>query len=433
MAKIIRKVTPKKQPLMKRKRVAAYARVSSGKDAMLHSLSAQVSYYSALIQKEPEWEYVGVYTDEAVTGTKSNRSEFQRMLADCHAGKIDMIITKSISRFARNTVTLLETVRELKALGVDVYFEEQNIHTMSGDGELMLTILASYAQEESRSVSENCKWRIREKFSQGISNTTAVNGYKIKRGIISIIPEEAEVVRMIFEAYLGGMGKNAISRMLNDAGIPAKHGGIWYDSTIENILRNEKYQGDLLLQKQFRLDHLSKKNCPNHGELPQYFVENNHEAIISREDFAATQGRIARQAAFYDTSNTERGNYPFTGKLICDSCGKTYRRRQNHEKNVWQCTTYMTRGKKHCAAKQIHESVLENISADVLGTAILDADDFGKQIESIRIYSDHRLVFQFYDGHVEERIWQNPSRRESWTPEMKQQAAMHAGKRYNHE
>ena len=168
MEKVIRKMEAGIPSLSQRRRVAAYARVSSGKDAMLHSLAAQVSYYSDHIQKNPEWEYAGVYVDEALTGTKDNREGFQRLLADCRAGKIDMVLTKSISRFARNTVTLLETVRELKTLGVDVYFEEQNIHSLSGDGELMLTILASYAQEESRSVSENCKWRIRQKFQQGI-------------------------------------------------------------------------------------------------------------------------------------------------------------------------------------------------------------------------------------------------------------------------
>ena len=154
--------------LQRKKQVAAYTRVSSGKDAMLHSLSAQVSYYNDLIQKEDGWEFVGVYSDEAITGTKEGRADFQRMLADCRNGKIDMIITKSISRFARNTVTLLETVRMLKALGVDVFFEEQNIHTMSADGELMLTILASYAQEESLSASENQKWRIKKNFEEGM-------------------------------------------------------------------------------------------------------------------------------------------------------------------------------------------------------------------------------------------------------------------------
>ena len=178
-----------------RKRVAAYARVSSGKDAMLHSLSAQVSYYSEHIQSHPEWEYAGVYVDEALTGTKDNREGFQRLLADCRAGKVDMVLTKSISRFARNTVTLLETVRELKTLGADVYFEEQNIHSLSGDGELMLTILASYAQEESRSVSENCKWRIRKKFQQGIPANWRFVRLPHQHGEIAVHPVEAEVVR----------------------------------------------------------------------------------------------------------------------------------------------------------------------------------------------------------------------------------------------
>lgn len=163
----IRQVRPAATPILRRKRVAAYCRVSTGKDAMLHSLSAQVSHYSSYIQARPGWEYAGVYADEAFTGTKNERPKFQQMLSDCRAGKIDLILTKSISRFARNTLTMLETVRELKTLGVDVFFEEQNIHSMSGDGELMLTILASFAQEESRSVSDNCKWRIRKDFSEG--------------------------------------------------------------------------------------------------------------------------------------------------------------------------------------------------------------------------------------------------------------------------
>ena len=187
LPKIIRKVETTIPSLPQRKRVAAYARVSSGKDAMLHSLSAQVSYYSNLIQRNPEWCYAGVYIDEALTGTKDNRKDFQRLLEDCRAGKIDRVLTKSISRFARNTVTLLETVRELKALGVDVYFEEQNIHSMNGDGELMLTILASYAQEESLSVSENCKWRIRNQFKSGeLVNWHSMYGYRIRRKGITI-------------------------------------------------------------------------------------------------------------------------------------------------------------------------------------------------------------------------------------------------------
>ncbi|MBQ2955593.1 MAG: recombinase family protein, partial [Clostridia bacterium] len=182
----------------KLKRVAAYARVSTGKDAMLHSLAAQVSYYSDLIQRNPEYEYAGVYADEGLSGTRESRPEFQRMLKDCRDGKIDRILCKSISRFARNTVVLLETVRELKGLGISVYFEEQKIDTMSGDGEFMLSILASFAQEESRSVSENCKWRVRKKFEQGIPTGFGMYGYTVKTGSFTIVPEEAEVVRRIF-------------------------------------------------------------------------------------------------------------------------------------------------------------------------------------------------------------------------------------------
>src|SRR5699024_140216 len=189
MGKVIRKMEADIPSFPLRKRVAAYARVSSGKDAMLHSLSAQVSYYSEHIQSHPEWEYGSVYVDEALTGTKDDRDGLQRLLAGCRAGKIGMVLTKSMSRVARNTVTLLDTVRELRTLGVDVYFEEQNSHSLSGDGELMLTILASYAQEESRSVSENCKWRIRQKFQQGIPATAPLTGYRIHRGCFPAMPE----------------------------------------------------------------------------------------------------------------------------------------------------------------------------------------------------------------------------------------------------
>jgi len=210
LTRTITKIEFPPAPPLSLTRVAAYARVSSAKDEMLHSLAAQVSYYSRLIQQNPGWLYVGVYADEAMTGTKDNRPEFQRMLSDCRNKIIDRIITKSISRFARNTVTLLKTVRELKSLGVDVYFEEQNIHSMSGDGELMLTILASYAQEESLSVSENCKWRIRQDFSKGKPGNIKILGYDLVDGQLEINTEEANTVRMIFADYLSGMGKNAI-------------------------------------------------------------------------------------------------------------------------------------------------------------------------------------------------------------------------------
>ena len=201
-----------------KKRVAGYSRVSSGKDAMLHSLSSQISYYSTMIQAHDDWVYAGVYADEAKTGTKETRPEFQKLLVDCRAGKIDMVITKSISRFARNTVTLLEAVRELKALGVDIFFEEQNLHTLSSDGELMLTILASYAQEESKSVSDNMKWRIKKNFEEGKPWDGTVLGYRYKDGQYIIHPDEAETVRRIYDLYLSGNGISAIGKILKAEG-----------------------------------------------------------------------------------------------------------------------------------------------------------------------------------------------------------------------
>lgn len=218
--------TVSKPPKLERKkRVAAYARVSSGKDAMLHSLSAQVSHYSDLIQRNGDWLYAGVYADEAKTGTKDSRADFQRLIADCRAGKIDMVITKSISRFARNTVTLLQTVRDFKAWEVDIFFEEQNIHTMSADGELMLTILASYAQEESRSASENQKWRIKRNFEEGMPWNGAMLGYRLKDGRYEIVPKEAELVRRIYSDYLAGDGYLSIAKRLTEEGVPSRFGG----------------------------------------------------------------------------------------------------------------------------------------------------------------------------------------------------------------
>ncbi len=215
-------IASKESILPKRKRVAAYARVSSGKDASLHSLSSQISFYSGLIQRNHDWEYAGVYADEALTGTKDNRPEFQRMIRDCKDGKIDIILTKSISRFARNTVTTVETVRLLKSYGVDVWFERENIHSISGDGEFMLTILSSFAQEESLSASENQKWKIRKNFEEGRPTAVRMMGYRQENDEFFIVPEEAEIVRMIFNMYLSGMGRNAIVKKLMELNIPCR-------------------------------------------------------------------------------------------------------------------------------------------------------------------------------------------------------------------
>ena len=426
----IRQITPAVPILTIRKRVAAYARVSSEKMSMVESLSAQVSYYSAYIQRHPEWEYAGVYADEGFTGTTTDRPEFRRLLEDCRAGRIDIVLTKSVSRFARNTLTLLGITRELKELGIDVFFEKENMHSTSGDGELLLSILASYAQEESRSVSENCKWRIRKKFENGIPMSTLLLGYKIQHGDFEIIPEEAEIVRMIFNDYLSGMGCNAIQRKLTALGIKTKLDGVWNVARINDILRNEKYAGDLLLQKVFRIDHVAKKDRVNHGELPRFYVRDHHTAIIDRASFERVQEIMRLRAAYYHPHACQYTTYPFTGKIICDNCGKAYRRKTTNGKIGWQCGTFLTLGKEYCHAKQTPEDTLMAVTASVLGLKTFDAAAFADRIKEIHVPAFNHLVYVFHDGTEIERVWQDKSRRESWTPEMRQQASAHAYRRY---
>lgn len=425
MERIITKVKISAPGLPRKKRVAAYARVSSGKDAMLHSLSAQVSYYSNFIQHHGDWEYVGVYADEALTGTKDGRAEFQHLLSDCRNGKIDMVITKSISRFARNTVTMLETVRELRLLNIDVFFEKENIHSMSGDGELMLTILASFAQEESRSVSENCKWRIRRQFANGRPGSTTMLGYKWADGTLQVIPEEAETVRMIFSDYLSGMGKNAIMKKLNTSGIPTKCGGDWCESGVAKILDNEKYAGDLLLQKSYSSNYMEKKKCMNRGQLPMYFVKDSHEPIIDRETFERVQKERKRRAAGCLSINKEI--YPFTGKIQCGCCGKNYRRKianagSKYASPVWICSTFNSKGKAACSSKQIPEDILIAVTADVLGLSEFDQAVFTAKIKQIIMRGPDKILFVFQDGRQVEKTWQNKSRRDSWDDVARQKA-----------
>lgn len=412
----------------KAKRVAAYARVSSGKDAMLHSLSAQVSYYSDLIQKHPGWLYCGVFADEALTGTKESRAEFQRLLAECRAGTIDLIITKSISRFARNTVVLLQTVRELKSMGVDVYFEEQNIHSMSADGELMLTILASYAQEESLSASENQKWRIKKNFEEGMPWSGQVLGYKYVDGVYIVKRSEAEIVRSIFADYLSGMGVEAIMKKLNAQGRPSRNGHAWCRSSVRKVLGNYSYTGNLLLQTTFRENHITKKTLPNRGELPMYHAENTHEAIVSMEDYQAVQEEMARRSAKHNKTKRGPAKYPFTSMIICGTCGKGYRRKVTRTGPVWICSTFNVYGKAACPSKQIPEGTLEKAAAEVLELDAFDAKALHDKITAIRAEGDNTLVFLFKGGTQTVKRWTDRSRAESWTPEMKAAAREYARK-----
>lgn len=431
MERIIQRVQFPNAQKVKLLRTAAYARVSSGKDAMLHSLSAQVSYYNSFIQSNPEWLFCGVYADEALTGTKDNRENFQKLISECRAGRIDLIITKSISRFARNTVTLLETVRVLKELGVDVYFEEQNIHSISPDGEFMLTLLGSYAQEESYSASENQKWRIHKDFKQGRLGSVTMLGYERSNdGTLIIVPEEAEIVRMIFNDFLGGMGKNAIANKLLAMGVPTKGGGIWTAWSIRRILRNEKYCGDILFQKSFRENHITKRKIENKGQLPQYYAEETHEAIIDKETFLLVQELLKAKQDYFTPDKPTNVTYPFTGMIHCGCCGKYYRRKVQKYRTLWICWTYNARGKKFCPeSKQIPEDILYDKVCEVLQLDEFDNEVFQSEIENILVLKPNVLTFLFKDGHEQTVRWLDHSRTEAWTPEMRKKAAEHSKKR----
>ena len=333
-----------------------------------------------------------------------------------------MVITKSISRFARNTITLLETVRQLKALGVDVYFEEQNIHTMSADGELIMTILASYAQEESLSASENMKWRIRKGFEWGeMMNLRFLYGCTIKKGVVTVDPAQIGIIQEIFQRFNDGESMGNIAADLNARGIRGTLGGEWCQQRIHDVVTDEKYLGNTLLQKTFVNNHLEKKQVKNRGELPQYYAEGTHDAIIDPETFAKAQERIEnlRLAAKERPKPTQSA---FFGKIRCAKCGKNYKRGRHVKRSFWNCSTYLTKGAKAYRCSQIPEPLLYSITAEVLGLEEFDPDTFESKITVIEANDDNTLVFCFTDGTQTVKRWQHRSRAESWTPEMREEA-----------
>jgi len=414
MDRIVEQVTFPTPKKMATKKVAAYCRVSSGKDAMQHSLSAQISYYSTRIQSTSGWVYAGVYSDEALSGTKRDRPGFQRLLSDCRAGKIDLILTKSVTRFSRNTVVFLETVRELKALGIGILFEEQNINTLTGEGELMLTILSSFAQEESYSVSENMKWRIKKNFEDGQPWNGTLLGYRIVDGQYTIVPEEAEIIKRIYKEYLQGKGAPAIAKGLNEDKVLTRRGCSWNGSTVAKILRNISYTGNLVLQKTFVENNLTKVSKPNNGEKPKYEVEEAHEAIIPTEQFEAVQREIACRLERFEHKSKGRKTYPLSGKIFCEHCGKNYSRKTTATQVVWICSTYNLRGKEYCQSKQIPESTLMELIAGFTD----DISDISKIVAK-----DENVIDLFLaDGSLISKKWEDRSRSKSWTPESRQAA-----------
>ncbi len=426
------KIISKEKQMPKIVRVAAYARVSSDKDAMLHSLSSQVSYFSKMIQSHDSWKYVGVYSDEGMTGTKINRNGFTKMIQDAKAGKIDIIITKSLSRFARNTVDCLKTIREMKAINVDIYFEEQNIHTLSSNGEFLISLLAGYAQEESRQCSENTLWRVRKNFKEGEPyGGTSMLGYKLEKGKFTVVPEEAEIVRKIFDLYLAGNGFCKIARILTDEGIKSYRGSVWTKSTIGEVISNVTYTGNLHLQKTYRESHMTKKTKRNKGEKPLYIVEGNHEPIISQEVFDEAQ-EIRRKKAIGINGQRKGPAYPFTGLIYCGECGRLFKHKVTKYYESWLCSNYDELGKAYCASKKIRDDVLRKACVKALNMDSFDETIFKEQIQRIDAYNGNRLVFHFKNGTTKEVIWDTPSRRDSWTEEMKLQAkerSLNYGKR----
>ena len=404
MAKI-KKIEPKVPVLNRRQKVAAYARVSMETDRLAHSLSAQVSYYSGLIQGNPEWEYAGVYADFGISGTgTAKREAFRRLIADCEAGKVDIVLTKSISRFARNTVDLLSTVRHLKEIGVEVRFEKEHIHSFSGDGELMLSILASFAQEESRSISENCKWGIRKRFQSGEAGTVNKHllGYRYdeEQKKYTLIPEEAEAVRWMFRMYLEGRSLRCIAENMNQAGIRSVRGNKFTESTVRQLIINEVYAGDVRRQKYFMEDPIRKNKVKNEGQLPQYYIEDCHEAIIDRETWAKVQTEMERRAASLHPV------YPFTGKITCGVCGRSYTRRsaivKGREYVNWFCRAKKEKGVT-CNSHNYSEQKLQEICAGLMGRETFDEEAFGESVKGITALADGSLEVKFYSRDT--KLW----------------------------
>ena len=408
-----------------RKKVAAYARVSMQSERMLHSLSAQISYYSGLIQKNPEWEYVGVYADDFISGTDTvKRDEFNRMLEDCENGKIDIVLTKSISRFARNTVDLLETVRHLKDLGIEVRFEKERINSMSGDGELMLSILASFAQEESRSISDNVKWGIRKRMENGIPNGRfRILGYRWDGDQLVIVPEEAKVVKRVFQNFLDGKSRLETEREFEAEGIRSINGCVMRDSNLKTILTNVTYTGNLLLQKEFISDPIEKKRKKNHGELPQYFVENTHEPIIDMETFQYVQDEMARRRELGALANKSLNTCCFTGKIKCPYCCQSYmhsrRTKNGHYQEFWNCGSKKKKkqGDGCPVGGTINHKNLVLACAEVLGIDDFDDNVFLEKVDYIDVPKRYTLEFHMTDGRVITKDCPNTGHQDCWTPE----------------
>ncbi len=370
-------------------RVAAYCRVSTDSDEQATSYEAQIEHYTEYISKNPEWVLAGIFADDGITGTNTKkRDEFNRMIEECHDGNIDMIITKSISRFARNTLDCLKYIRELKDLNISVFFEKESINTMDAKGEVLLTIMASLAQQESQSLSQNVKLGIQYRYQQGkvqINHNRFLGYTKDADGNLVIEPEQAEIVRRIYREYLQGLSMDKIAAGLEADGILTGAGKTkWHTSTINKILRNEKYIGDALLQKTYTTDFLTKKRIKNNGTVPQYYVEGDHEPIIPKDIFLLVQEELVRRRVVHTSDNGKRHCYSckhcFSQIVICDECGEFYRRvhwnNRGSKSIVWRCCSRLDNTGHACHSRTVNETLLEQVVIDAINRVLCQKDDF---------------------------------------------------------
>ena len=395
----ITRIEPTVATLTPKKKVAAYARVSVESDRLNHSLSAQVSCYSNLIQKNPAWIYVGVYADSGISGGDiRRRTEFKRLVEDCDAGKIDIILCKSISRFARNTVDLLETVRHLKSLDIDVWFEKENIKSLSADGELMLGILAGFAEEESRSQSDNAKWSIQKKFERGEQWHVAAYGYRWDGKSFVICEEEAKAIRVIYENFLRDVPMQQTSRWLK------AHGYACSMFFIRYVLQNMVYAGDVLLQRYITENPRTHRIIENKGQLPRYYITDNHPAIIDRETFEKVQEKIKESYEFNPAAHRIVKPSCFSAKVVCGKCGRNFVKglaksnRHDGLQEHWYCFGKLR--KKNCDAKNISGHRLRLACCEALGLDDFDENVFARTVEKIHTADTDVLEFHFYDGTI---------------------------------
>ena len=380
------------------RRVAGYARVSTDSDEQFTSFEAQVDYYTKKIQENPEWTFVKVFTDEGISATNmKKRDGFNAMIAEALAGEIDLIVTKSVSRFARNTVDTLTTVRKLKDRGIEVYFEKENIYTLDAKGELLITIMSSLAQEESRSISENVAWGKRAKAASGRVYLPYKQFLGYERGpdgLPQIVESEAETVRLIYKLFLEGKTPSGIARHLERSQVLSPGGKTkWQHGTIVSILTNEKYKGDAILQKTFCADFLTKKIKRNEGELPQYYVSGSHPAIIPAEVFDEVQLEMKRRCE----ANYTAREHCFSGRIICGDCGASYIEKVWHstsqyKRRIWQCSRKF-KNDERCKTPHLYEDDVKAAFVRTMNGIIEDKDDLIAEYKQIsRRLTDHAAL-----------------------------------------